>query len=99
MAKGVNLTFHGAARTATGSCTEIVSEGRHTRLDCSLFQGSRSLETLNYGAIPSRRTPLTQLSSPVHISTPAPAAPTVAATRALPAAREMVCIPDHAPGC
>lgn len=50
MATSVNLTFHGAARTVTGSCMELVSEGRRILVDCGLFQGSRSLETLNYGA-------------------------------------------------
>lgn len=44
---GVDLTFHGAAQTVTGSCMEV-SAGRHSLLvDCGLFQGSRSLEALN----------------------------------------------------
>ncbi|MDV7084320.1 MBL fold metallo-hydrolase [Rhodococcus opacus] len=50
MANHVNLTFHGAAKTVTGSCMEIESEGARTLVDCGLFQGSRTLETLNYGA-------------------------------------------------
>ncbi|RZL81763.1 MAG: MBL fold metallo-hydrolase [Rhodococcus sp. (in: high G+C Gram-positive bacteria)] len=50
MANHVNLTFHGAAKTVTGSCMEIESEGTRILVDCGLFQGSRSLETLNYGA-------------------------------------------------
>src|SRR5512139_3319685 len=41
------LTFHGAARTVTGSCFEVAA-GRHRILvDCGLFQGPRSLEALN----------------------------------------------------
>jgi len=41
------ITFHGAAGTVTGSCMEI-SHGGHTLLvDCGLFQGTRTLETLN----------------------------------------------------
>jgi metallo-beta-lactamase family protein len=50
MANHVNLTFHGAAKTVTGSCMEIESESTRILVDCGLFQGSRTLETLNYGA-------------------------------------------------
>lgn len=32
----------------TGYCMEIVSEGRYVLVDWGLFQGSRSLEALNY---------------------------------------------------
>lgn len=42
------IRFHGAARTVTGSCTEIMFEGRRILVDCGLFQGSRSLEQLNF---------------------------------------------------
>lgn len=41
------LTFHGAARTVTGSCMELGLGGRRILIDCGLFQGSRSLESLN----------------------------------------------------
>jgi metallo-beta-lactamase family protein len=41
------LTFHGAARTVTGSCFEIALGGRRVLVDCGLFQGPRSLEALN----------------------------------------------------
>ena len=41
------LTFHGAARTVTGSCMELHQDGSRVLIDCGLFQGSRSLETLN----------------------------------------------------
>lgn len=42
------LTIHGAARTVTGSCFEIVHGGRRVLVDCGLFQGTRTLEALNH---------------------------------------------------
>ncbi len=50
MTKPLNLTFHGAARTVTGSCHEFVHDGRRVLVDCGMFQGSRTLEGLNAGA-------------------------------------------------
>ncbi len=47
MTDSVSLTFHGAARTVTGSCMEFSLGARRVLVDCGLFQGSRSLETLN----------------------------------------------------
>ena len=47
---GLELTFHGAAQTVTGSCMELTLNGRHILIDCGLYQGSRTLETLNHGA-------------------------------------------------
>ena len=47
MADAPTLAFHGAARTVTGSCMELVVSGRRLLVDCGLFQGSRTLETLN----------------------------------------------------
>lgn len=41
------LSFHGAARTVTGSCMEFCHAGKRILVDCGLFQGSRTLETLN----------------------------------------------------
>ena len=41
------LTFHGAARTVTGSCMELRCRDRRLLIDCGLFQGSRTLEELN----------------------------------------------------
>jgi metallo-beta-lactamase family protein len=41
------VTIHGAAQTVTGSCFELASGRRRLLVDCGLFQGSRSLETLN----------------------------------------------------
>lgn len=42
------LTLHGAAGTVTGSCFEVAFAGRRVLVDCGLFQGSRTLEALNY---------------------------------------------------
>lgn len=44
---GLDLTFHGAGRTVTGSCLEFANGDGHILVDCGLFQGSRSLEALN----------------------------------------------------
>ena len=50
MSKDITLTFHGAAKTVTGSCMELELGNSRLLVDCGLYQGSRSLETLNYGA-------------------------------------------------
>ena len=42
------VTLHGAARTVTGSCYELELAGARILVDCGLFQGSRSLERLNF---------------------------------------------------
>jgi len=44
----LTLCFHGAARTVTGSCMEFCHGGKRILVDCGLFQGSRTLETLNH---------------------------------------------------
>lgn len=44
----LHLSFHGAARTVTGSCMELRSGDSRVLIDCGLFQGSRSLERLNF---------------------------------------------------
>ena len=41
------LRIHGAGKTVTGSCFEFRHGGHTILVDCGLFQGSRSLETLN----------------------------------------------------
>jgi metallo-beta-lactamase family protein len=41
------VIFHGAAGTVTGSCTELRCGDQRILIDCGLFQGSRTLETLN----------------------------------------------------
>lgn len=43
----LRLSFHGAAKTVTGSCMEFTSGGRRVLVDCGMFQGSRTLERLN----------------------------------------------------
>lgn len=48
----LSLAIHGAARTVTGSCFEFRCGDSRILVDCGLFQGSRSLETLNYEALP-----------------------------------------------
>lgn len=48
MTRTLEVTFHGAARTVTGSCTEVCCGGTRLLVDCGLFQGSRALETLNH---------------------------------------------------
>ena len=48
----VELCFHGAAGTVTGSCIEVAHEGRKLLIDCGLFQGTRSLEALNHQPLP-----------------------------------------------
>ncbi len=48
----MTISFHGAARTVTGSCLEVMAGGRRILLDCGLFQGTRSLEALNHEPLP-----------------------------------------------
>ena len=48
----LELTFHGAAGAVTGSCMELSIGSARVLIDCGLFQGSRSLEALNYEALP-----------------------------------------------
>lgn len=44
------VTIHGAGRTVTGSCYEIACGDTRVLVDHGLFQGSRTLETLNHTA-------------------------------------------------
>lgn len=48
IAMPLDLIFHGAAGTVTGSCIELRTADKRLLIDCGLFQGSRSLEALNY---------------------------------------------------
>lgn len=48
LADHVDLTFHGAAQTVTGSCMEIAAGQGRLLIDCGLFQGPRTLEALNF---------------------------------------------------
>lgn len=50
MTQELEIAFHGAARTVTGSCMELTLGSKRILIDCGLFQGSRSLEALNHGA-------------------------------------------------
>jgi metallo-beta-lactamase family protein len=46
------LTFHGAARTVTGSCFRLETDHGQILLDCGLFQGSKTEKELNYRPFP-----------------------------------------------
>jgi metallo-beta-lactamase family protein len=49
---GTDLIIHGAGRTVTGSCYELVTSAGRLLVDCGLFQGSRTLEERNIGPLP-----------------------------------------------
>jgi metallo-beta-lactamase family protein len=48
----IKLTFHGAARTVTGSCYLLEAGGSRLLVDCGMFQGARTITELNYRAFP-----------------------------------------------
>ena len=48
----VRLTFHGAARTVTGSCYLLDTGEARVLIDCGMFQGSKTERELNYRAFP-----------------------------------------------
>jgi metallo-beta-lactamase family protein len=50
--KSVEIRFHGAAQTVTGSCIEIRANGKSILVDCGMFQGTRTLEALNHEPLP-----------------------------------------------
>ena len=52
MSQDPSITFHGAAGTVTGSCMEVRLGETAVLVDCGLFQGSRTLEALNYQPLP-----------------------------------------------
>jgi len=55
----VRLTFHGAARTVTGSCYLIETDHARVLVDCGMFQGSKTERELNYRAFPFEPSSLT----------------------------------------
>ena len=46
------LIFHGAAGTVTGSCLRIQAGGTEILVDCGLFQGSKTIKSLNWRPFP-----------------------------------------------
>ncbi|MCS6758228.1 MAG: MBL fold metallo-hydrolase [Candidatus Devosia euplotis] len=48
----VTLHFHGATGTVTGSCYRVDHPGGHFLVDCGLFQGNRTVRTLNLKPTP-----------------------------------------------
>ncbi len=50
--KSLEVLFHGAARTVTGSCIEFRVNGQSIIVDCGMFQGTRTLEALNHEPLP-----------------------------------------------
>ncbi len=47
-----SLHIHGAAGTVTGSCFRLVTPHGELLVDCGMFQGPKSLRTLNYRPFP-----------------------------------------------
>jgi len=48
----LQLSFHGAARSVTGSCFRLLTERGQILIDCGLFQGSKTEKELNYRPFP-----------------------------------------------
>lgn len=48
----ISLHIHGAAGTVTGSCFRLVTPRGSLLVDCGMFQGPKSLRTLNYRPFP-----------------------------------------------
>lgn len=48
----IRLTFHGAARTVTGSCYLLEKDQSRLIIDCGMFQGSKTETALNYRPFP-----------------------------------------------
>lgn len=48
----IRLSFHGAARSVTGSCFRLETDRSQVLVDCGLFQGAKSEKELNYRPFP-----------------------------------------------
>lgn len=48
----ISLHIHGAAGTVTGSCYRLVTPSGDLLVDCGMFQGPKSLRSLNYRRFP-----------------------------------------------
>ena len=48
----LEIRFHGAAGTVTGSCFELRTKDIRVLIDCGMFQGTRTLEALNHEPLP-----------------------------------------------
>jgi metallo-beta-lactamase family protein len=48
----ISLHIHGAAETVTGSCYRLVTPHGELLVECGMFQGPKSLRTLNYRPLP-----------------------------------------------
>ncbi len=48
----IELSFHGAAGTVTGSCFLLRTAQASVLVDCGMFQGSKTLKQLNYEPFP-----------------------------------------------
>lgn len=48
----ISLHVHGAAGTVTGSCYRLVTPGGDLLVECGMFQGPKSLRSLNYRRFP-----------------------------------------------
>ena len=55
----LSLSFHGAARTVTGSCFRLETPAGQVLIDCGLFQGSKTEKALNYRPFPFKAKDIT----------------------------------------
>jgi metallo-beta-lactamase family protein len=46
------ISFYGAAGTVTGSCSMVETRDRRFLIDCGMFQGNKSVRSLNYQPFP-----------------------------------------------